>query len=62
MLTAQNTGGITGINTGSFTGTELAVNPPSTGAGNSGTVIIKVILSGGSKYSGTEFTYNVIYQ
>ena len=58
----QNTGGITGINTGSFTGTELAVNPPSTGAGNSGTVIIKVILSGGSKYSGTEFTYNVIYQ
>ena len=58
----QSTGGITGINTGSFTGTELAVNPPSSGAGVSGVITIKVILSGGSKYSRTEFTYNVTYQ
>ena len=55
-------GGITGINTGSFTGNKLVANPTSTGAGNSGTIKIKLKLEGGTKYNAKEFTYDVTYQ
>ena len=58
----DNNGGITGITTGSFTGTQLGANPASTGAGNSGTIKIKLKLEGGTKYNAKEFTYDVIYQ
>ena len=58
----EKNGGITSINTGSVTGTQLPINPNGAGTGNSGTVVIKLKLAGGTKYSAKNITYNVIYQ